>query len=71
MLMSVVWLDHGVTVSVQRAVGCAVPQGAIGLGLQGRAHGGDGIGGVGRRVQQDVGGGGGLAESCIGLHVGR
>lgn len=69
--MSVIWLDHGVTVSlrIHRAVGCAVPQGCIRLGLQGRAHR-DGIGGVGRWVQQDLGGGGGVAERGISGQVG-
>lgn len=69
LLMSVIWLDLGVTVSIRGAVGCAVPQGSFRLGLQGRAHG-DGVGGVGRWVQRDLSGGGGVAERGIGEHVG-
>lgn len=72
LLVSVIWLDHRITVSlcVRRAVRCAVPQGCVTLGLQGRAHG-DGIGGVGCWVNQDLGGGGGMAERSLGRQVGR
>ena len=67
--MSVIWLDLGVTVSISGAVGCAVPQASVRLGLQGRAHG-DEVGGVGRCVQRDLSRGGGVAERGIGEHVG-
>lgn len=69
--MSVGGLDHRVTVGlcIQRAVGCAVPQGCVRLGLQGRAHRG-GVGGVGCGVQQDLSGGGRVAEGGVSGQVG-
>lgn len=67
--MGIIWRDHRATAGV----GCVVPQGSIGLGLQGRAHR-DGIGRVGRRVQRDLGGGGGVTKCgmrrCVGWRAG-
>lgn len=72
MLVSVDRLHHRVTVSlcVHRAVGCAVPGDDLRLGLQRRAHR-DGIGGVGREVQQNLGRGGRVADCGLGGDVGR
>lgn len=67
--MRIIGPDHGAAVSahLQRAVGRAVPRGS--LGCQGWAQGG-GIGRVGRCVQRDLGGGGGVAEHGVRRPVG-